>query len=321
MNVLITGGAGFLGQRLAARLLADARVKRLTLLDRAAPAAPAVQADPRVSTVAGDVASLDILEQTITRETTAIFHLAAVVSGMAEAEFDVGMRANLDATRSLLEVCRSRRHAPKVIFSSSVAVYGGSLPPVVDDGTALTPQTSYGTQKAIGELLVNDYSRRGFVDGRVLRLPTVSVRAGRPNAAASSFASGIIREPLNNEEAICPVAASSRMWLIAPATVTECFVVAHDLPAAAFGPTRSVNLPGLSITVGEMVQALTRVAGPDAAARIRWEEDARIARMVATWPGALDNTRALALGFPSDSDFDTVIRSYMAEQAGSGVFR
>ena len=310
MNALITGGAGFLGQRLAARLLKDDRVTHITLLDQVPPPFPV---DSRVSVLVGDVAGVPLLEQAITRETDAIFHLAAVVSGMAEAEFDVGMRANLDATRSLLDVCRSRGHVPRVVFSSSVAVYGGPLPPTVNDRVALNPQTSYGTQKAIGELLVNDYSRRGFVDGRVLRLPTVSVRPGRPNAAASSFASGIIREPLNGEEAICPVAAPSQMWLISPTTVTECLVVGHDLPGAAFGPTRAVNLPGLSVSVGEMVAALERVAGPEVTARIRWTEDARISRMVATWPGALDNTRALALGFPSDTDFESVIRSYIAE--------
>ncbi len=176
-------------------------------------------------------------------------------------------------TRSLLEICRARGHHPRVVFTSSVAVYGGQLPETVLETTALRPQTSYGTQKAIGELLLNDYSRRGFVDGRALRLPTISVRPGRPNAAASSFASGIIREPLNGEPSVCPVDRDARLWLMSPATVVDCLIAAHNLPADALGTSRSLNLPGISVTVGEMVDALTRLAGPTVTARIRWERD------------------------------------------------
>src|SRR5207302_7575062 len=179
----------------------------------------------------------------VDEDTTSIFHLAAIVSGMAEADFDIGLRINIDASRALLDVCRARGHQPRVVFTSSVAVYGGDLPAVVLDTTAVNPQSSYGTQKAIAELLVNDFSRRGFVDGRVLRLPTVSVRSGRPNAAASSFASGIIREPLNGEDAICPVAPETRMWLTSPDTAVACLIVGHELDSNALGQTRVVNLP------------------------------------------------------------------------------
>ena len=217
MKVLITGGAGFLGQRLARELLARGSLKdakgapqaltQLVLLD-------VVQAndfgDSRVRTEVGDIAEQSVLERVIDSDTAAIFHLAAIVSGQAEADFDLGMRINLDASRLLLDVCRQRGHRPRVLFTSSVAVYGGELPEIVQNDTALNPQSSYGAQKAIAELLLNDYSRRGFVDGRVLRLPTISVRPGRPNAAASSFASGIIREPLNGEQAVCPVDGSTR---------------------------------------------------------------------------------------------------------------
>jgi nucleoside-diphosphate-sugar epimerase len=255
-----------------------------------------------------------VLERAVRADTDCVFHLAAIVSGMAEAEFDLGMRVNLDATRTLLEVCRAGGRVPRVVFTSSVAVYGGPLPDVVLDSTAVSPQSSYGTQKAIGELLVNDYSRKGFVDGRVLRLPTVSVRPGRPNAAASSFASGIIREPLNGETSVCPVDPDTRLWLISPATATQCLLTALDLPGDVFGLSRTVNLPGLSVTPREMAAALERVAGADAAARIQWTRDARIERIVATWPGAWDTSRARALGFPQDTDFETVIREYLAER-------
>ena len=324
MNVLITGGAGFLGQRLARALLARGRlrggdgdeqpIQQITLVDVApAPALP----DARVREVIGDISDRSILERAIDDRTTSIFHLAAIVSGMAEAEFDLGMRMNVDATRLLLEVCRQAGNRPRVVFSSSVAVFGGDLPETVLDTTALNPQTSYGVQKAIGELLVSDYSRRGFIDGRSLRLPTISVRPGKPNAAASSFASGIVREPLNGETAVCPVGPEARMWLMSPAAVVDCFFRAHDLPSGQLGSARSLNLPGISVTVGEMVAALERVAGPDVARLVRWERDDRIAGMVAGWPGAFDAARARALGFRGDQSFDDIVRAYMGELASA----
>jgi nucleoside-diphosphate-sugar epimerase len=245
-----------------------------------------------------------------------VFHLAAIVSGMAESDFDLGMRVNLDATRLLLDTCRARGTCPRFVFTSSVAVYGGELPDPVLDATALVPQSSYGTQKAIAELLINDYSRRGFVDGRSLRLPTISVRPGRPNAALSSFASGIIREPLAGVEAVCPVDPVARLWLMSPSTVMDCLLAAQALPSSALGVQRSLNLPGLTVSVGEMVAALERVAGAEVVRLIRWEPDPRVQRMVATWPGACDATRARALGFPADRNFDDIIRQHQAERDG-----
>jgi nucleoside-diphosphate-sugar epimerase len=320
MTIVITGGSGFLGRRLAETLLErgvlggadgrDARIDRITLVD-VVPAAGLT--DSRVRQVTGDVADRQLLERAIDAETTSVFHLAAIVSGQAEADFDLGMRVNLDASRHLLEICRTHGQRPRVVFTSSVAVYGGDLPATVPDDLAVTPQTSYGTEKAMAELLINDYTRRGFVDGRSLRLPTISVRHGRPNAAASSFASGIIREPLNGEISVCPVGAATRVWLLSPRTVVECFIKAHDIDGATLGSNRLLSLPGMSITVGEMVASLARVAGADVAGRVRFEPDPRIERMVATWPGELAATRARALGFPSDTDFDEVVRRYMAE--------
>ena len=322
MHVLITGGAGFLGKALAAQLLrrghlagvagGNEQIERITLTDVVGAEG---SDDRRVVPVSGDIADRTLLQQLITIQTTAIFHLAAVVSGQAEVDFDLGMRVNLDGTRTLLEVCRAVGHRPRVVFASSVAVYGGALPEVVLDSTPLTPQTSYGTQKAIGELLVADYTRKGFIDGRSLRLPTVTVRPGKPNAAASSFASGIIREPVNGEESVCPVDRSTRMWVISPESAVGGFIHAHDLPGDRLGSNRSISLPGLSVTVGEMAAALERVAGPAAAARIRWERDPRITQLVDTWPGTLDAGRARELGFPHDQNFDAIVRAYVESRS------
>jgi nucleoside-diphosphate-sugar epimerase len=195
-------------------------------------------------------------------------------------------------------------------------VYGGDLPPVVPEDAALRPESSYGTEKAIAELLLCDFTRRGYVDGRALRLPTISVRPGRPNAAASSFASGIIREPLHGEDAVCPVDPETRMWLLSPDAAIEGLVRAHELAPAQWGRTRVLNLPGVSVTVGEMVRALERAAGADVASHVRWQRDERISRLAGTWPGALDDARARALGFRADADFDAIVRTYMRTLTG-----
>jgi D-erythronate 2-dehydrogenase len=254
---------------------------------------------------AGAAASL------VTAKTSLIFHLAAIVSSQAESDFDLGWRINLDVTRQLLEACRHARAGIRFVFSSSLAVFGGPLPAVVDDTTAVTPQSSYGTQKAMGELLVNDYSRKGYVDGLSLRLPTICVRPGRPNQAASSFVSSIIREPLHGEEAICPVSASLGLWLSSPATVIENLVHAATVNAAALGGWRTVNLPGISVTVQQMLDALERLTNAATLARVRFEPNAAINAIVSSWPGAMDNSRALQLGFRVDSHFDSFIQQYM----------
>jgi D-erythronate 2-dehydrogenase len=318
MKVLITGGAGFLGQRLASQLLAQGQltdshgqlqtISELVLVD---VVAAHDFNDVRVKVVTGDIADGALMRATIDTQTTSIFHLAAIVSGQAEADFELGMRINLDASRLLLDICRELGHKPKVVFTSSVAVYGGKLPDVVQDTTALNPQSSYGAQKAIGELLLNDYSRRGFVDGRVLRLPTISVRPGKPNKAASSFASGIIREPLNVEVAVCPVATDLRLWLLSPRGAIASLIAGHELAGEMFGASRTVNLPGLSVSVGEMIAALEDVAGSDVTARISYAPDPAIERIVKSWPGAWDTARAEALGLTADADFASIIRAYM----------
>jgi len=240
-----------------------------------------------------------------------IFHLAAVVSGGAEADFDLGYRVNLDGTRLLLEACRKLARPPKVVFASSVAAFGGVLPEVLDDSTTPTPQTSYGTQKVIGEYLIADFTRKGMIDGRSLRLPTIVVRPGKPNLAASSFASGIIREPLAGVAAECPVPDSTGVWILSPRRVVEAFLHAHDLPSGAWPSSRVVNLPGITLTVREMIDAMGRVAGREAVDRVKFVPDPRIQGIVKTWPVRFRTERALAMGFKPDNDFETIVREHV----------
>jgi nucleoside-diphosphate-sugar epimerase len=316
MRIVITGGCGFLGRRVAIRLLERGcglgPIDELVLFDNAAPALP-LPKDNRLRLITGDIADRDTVAQLIAPGTDAVFHLAAIVSGEAEANTDLGYRVNLDGTRCVLEACRALETAPRLVFASSLAVYGGGLPPAVGDDTALTPQTSYGTQKALGELLVNDYSRKGFVDGRALRLPTVVVRPGRPNRAASTFASSIIREPLSGQDAVCPVAPDTVMALASPRRIVEGLVHALDLPAASFGASRSLQLPGFSVAVGEMAAALRRAGGEAAYTRIRWQPDPQIQSIVTGWPQALATPRAEALGFGRDRDIDEVIAAFIED--------
>ena len=236
-----------------------------------------------------------------------------MVSGQAEADTDLGYRVNLDGTRAVLDACRALGTCPRVVFASSLAVYGGALPPAVGDDTPLTPQTSYGTQKAIGELLVNDYSRKGFVDGRAVRLPTVVVRPGRPNRAASTFASSMIREPLAGREAVCPVSPDTVMALASPRRIVAGLLHAHDLPADAFGASRSLQLPGFSVAVGEMAAAVRRAGGEAAYARIRWQPDPQIQQIISGWPQALLAQRAEALGFTADSGIDEAVQAFIED--------
>ncbi len=311
MQILITGGGGFLGQRLALALLrSDMPFDELVLVDLILPANPTH--DRRVICHRADLSEMGIAESLVNPDTTLIFHLAAIVSSHAEADFDLGYRVNLDVTRNLLEACRHTRPGIRFVFSSSLAVYGGVLPAEVTDHTVITPQSSYGIQKAMGELLVNDYSRKGFVDGRVARLPTVCVRPGRPNKAASSFVSSIIREPLQGEMAVCPVTTDLALWLSTPDTVVQNLLHAGRLDAEALGSWRTLNLPGIGITVQQMLDALQHHSDAATLARVRFEPDDAIHRIVSSWPGRIDTTRALQLGFGVDHSFDEFIQQFIS---------
>ena len=316
MRIVITGGCGFLGRRVAIRLLergsALGAVDELVLFDNAEPALPLPE-DRRITLVTGDIADRDTVRALIAPGTDAVFHLAAIVSGQAEADTDLGYRVNLEGTRAVLDGCHALGTCPRLVFASSLAVYGGALPPAVGDDTALNPQSSYGTQKAIGELLVNDYSRKGFIDGRALRLPTVVVRPGLPNRAASTFASSMIREPLTGKGAVCPVSPDTVMALASPRRIVDGLVHALGIPAAAFGTNRSLQLPGFSVSVGEMAQALRRAGGEAAYALIRWQPDPAIQAIVGSWPKALSTSGAEALKFACDKDIDEVVQFFIED--------
>ena len=312
MKLLVTGAAGFLGGRLARAALAG--IPGLPTLSRlvAVDTVPCVFDDPRVDCRTGTITDDDFTRSIVDNDVDIVYHLAAIVSGQAEAEFDLGMKVNVDATRALLEACRRLKKPPRFIFTSTVAVFGGSLPAVVPDSAAVTPQSSYGSAKAIDELLVNEYSRRGFIDGVVCRLPTIAVRPGAPNAAASSFVSGIIREPLAGIDTVCPVPLDTLLWISSPAVATSNLVHAACVPASDLGDRRTVNLPGLSVTPQDLLDSLERVAGAAVRARVRCELDRRIMDIVCTWPGAFDVSRALRLGFSADPDIDAVVRQFIA---------
>ena len=331
VNVVITGGAGFLGARLARELLAAGSLdvagggarplSRLTLIDRV-PLPADLAGDGRLTGVRGDLgepAGLTGAGRDAVTGADVIFHLAAAVSGECEADFDLGMRANLQATEALLALCRAAGTNPVVVFSSSAAAVGDSadhpLPPVVDDQTLPNPQTSYGVQKVIGEQLLADYTRKGFVRGRAPRLMTVCVRPGRPNAAASGFFSSIIREPLAGQRAVCPVDARTEVALTSPAKAIGGLLCAATSSEDAWGGRSAVNLPALTVTVADMVAALERVAGPAASGLIDWVPDPVVARMVATWPTRFRGERAARLGLAPDPDIDAVIGMHLAETA------
>ncbi len=309
MHILITGGAGFLGQRLARHLLKNAELQSLTLADITLPPVPG--GDVRVNSRQSDLSQPQTAKDLITPDITAVYHLAAVVSAQAEANFNLGMSVNCDGTRYLLEAVKHQAPGAMFIFASSLAVFGGDLPAMITDETAIRPQSSYGMQKAVSELWVNDYSRRGFIDGRVLRLPTVCVRPGKPNAAASSFASSIIREPLQGNPAICPVDLSLPLWLTSPSTVTANLAHCMALPANSVG--YAVNLPGITVTVQAMIDALGRVSDQQTLERIQYQPDGDISQIVAGWPSRFDVSKAEALGFERDHTFDDMIRSFITE--------
>ena len=314
-----------LGRKLAERLALDGRlggaaIDRLSLVDAMSPARPAGAAF-EVAELVADLADLGVAEQALMDRPEVVFHLAAVVSGEAEADFEKGYRVNLDGTRRLLEAIRAvgGGYRPRVVFSSSIAVFGAPFPGVIGDDFCATPLTSYGTQKAIGELLVSDYSRRGFCDGVGIRLPTICVRPGTPNLAASGFFSNIIREPLNGREAILPVADDVRHWFASPRAAIAFLVHAATLETSALGNRRCLTMPGLSATVAEQIAALRRTAGDDVVGLIRREPDATIASIVAGWPQAFETSRADALGFRAEADFDEIIRVYVEDELAGRI--
>ena len=311
MNILITGGGGFLGSRLAQALTQRDPNARITLLDVQFP--PGLE--QKYACVKGDLASPEVIARALKPDTDSVYHLASVVSGGAEQDFDLGYRVNLEGTRNLLEACRKLAKPPKLVFTSSVAAFGGTMPDVLDDSTTPTPQTSYGTQKVCCEYLIADYTRKGMIDGRSLRLPTIVVRPGKPNLAASSFASGIIREPLTGVEAECPVPDTTGVWILSPRRVVEAFMHAHDLPASAWPSSRVVNLPGITLSVREMLEAMGRVAGADAVKRVKFVPDQRIQGIVKTWPVRFRTERADAMGFKADASFEDVVRDFLDRPA------
>ena len=319
MRILITGGGGFIGQQVARALLAPDRtrgstgastqVSELILLDQAF--APGRLEEARIKYVTGDILDRQFIRSTFAAPIDAVFHFASVVSAGAEADFDLGMRVNVDGMRMVLEACRENSVAPRVVFTSSVAAFGGSLPEVVTDSTATTPQSSYGTQKVIGELLVNDYTRKGYIDGRCVRLPTIVVRPGKPNRAASGFMSNILREPLKGEPAVCPVPARTKMWIASPHSAVNALLHAMDLPAGEWGWNRTLNAPGITVSVAEALSALGCIAGPETSGLVRFVADPAVEKIVSGWPVHFATSRADGLGFTRDSSIEDIIKSHI----------
>ena len=323
MKVLIIGAAGMVGRKLTDRILADGTlagqaITRLDLVDIVAPARPDSSID--IHTEAVDLSRPGAAEQVIASRPDTIFHLAAIVSGEAEADFDKGYAVNLDGTRHLFEAIRQAHLAegyrPRVVFTSSIAVFGAPFPERIGDEFFSAPLTSYGTQKAMGELLLADYSRRGFLDGVGIRLPTIVIRPGKPNKAASGFFSGILREPLAGLPAVLPVADDVRHWFASPRAAVGYLVHAAGIDTEKLGARRSLNMPGISATVAEEIEALRRAAGDKAVALIRREPDEAIIKMVSGWARDFDPARAIALGFTTDADFDAIVRAHIEDELG-----
>ena len=327
MHILVTGAAGMIGRKLAARLgsdraLAGRAIRRMTLVDIVAPEKPAGTSF-EVATVATDLAAPGAAAEAVGGRPDVVFHLAAIVSGEAESDFEKGYRVNFDATRELLEAIRlaGDGYRPKLVFASSIAVFGAPFPDAIGDEFFLTPLTSYGTQKAIGELLLADYTRRGFLDGVGIRLPTIAVRPGKPNKAASGFFSSIIREPLAGQDAVLPVSEDVRHWFASPRAAVGFLVHAAGLASDRLGARVNLTMPGVCCTVGEEIAALTRIAGTNVAGRIRREPDETIAKIVAGWPQNFDARRALALGFRAEASFDDIIRAHIEDELGGRIAR
>jgi len=325
MHILITGAAGMIGRKLVARLVAAGAlngkpIDKLTLIDVSAPQKPQGFAGS-VVTSAGDIADAAAAHRAVADRPDVIFHLAAVVSGEAELDFEKGVHVNLDGSRALIEAIRAtgEGYRPRLVFTSSIAVFGAPFPETIADDFHLTPLTSYGTQKAIVELLLADYTRRGFLDAIGIRLPTIVVRPGRPNKAASGFFSSIIREPLNGEEAVLPVEDSVLHWHASPRAAVGFLIHAAGVDREKLGPRVNLTMPGVCCTVAEQIAALRRIAGDKVAARIRREPDPLVARIVAGWPSRFDPRRALALGFQAEASFDEIIRVHIADELGGKI--
>ena len=313
MRILVLGAAGMIGRRLVDRLraagtLAGRKIERFVQVDAVAPA-----------DVIADIADLGVAAGLASDRPDVIFHLAAVVSGEAEADFDKGYRVNVDGMRSLLEALRAEGHAPRLVFASSIAVFGPPLPEVIGDEHASTPATSYGTQKAIAELLLCDYTRRGFVDGVGVRLPTICVRPGAPNRAVSGFFSSIIREPLNGHVAVLPVRTSVRHWHASPRAAVGFLLHAATIDGDALGDRRCLTMPGVSVTVAEQIEALRAVGGDEMLRLIRYELDESVMRIVSGWPQRFDARRALDLGFRADESFAQIVRIHVEDELGGRI--
>jgi nucleoside-diphosphate-sugar epimerase len=322
MHILIIGAAGMVGRKLTERLVKDGslggrEITRATLHDVVTPEKPA-NASFEVTTLASDFSEVGEAEKLVGARPDVIFHLAAIVSGEAEAEFDKGYRINLDGTRRLFEAVRQvgDGYKPRLVFTSSVAVFGAPFPEAIGDEFFHTPLTSYGTQKAIGELLLSDYSRRGFFDGVGIRLPTICVRPGKPNKAASGFFSNIIREPLAGQEAVLPVTEDVRHWHASPRSAVGFLLHAATLDTGKLGWRRNLSMPGVSVTVGEQIDSLRRVAGHKVVARIRREPDPVIIGIVAGWPRNFAPNRAESLGFTAEKSFDDIVRAHIDDELG-----
>ncbi len=320
MKIMITGGGGFIGQKLARKLADNGQlnqrvISRIALADIQQPN-PLIASMP-VDYIKADISNKSDVEVLFSEEVDVVFHLAAVVSGEAETNFDLGRRVNLEGSINILDAAArqtaTRGNMPVVIFASSAAVHGGEAPELITDGVELNPQTSYGTQKAMIELLLQDYSRKGFLNGRGLRLPAVTIRPGKANTAASSFMSSIFRDTLQGEHANCPVTKDFPVWHTAPRTVVENFIHAASIPAGNFGYNRNLNLPGRTDTIGEMINQMTRVAGPEAETRITWNRDPQIEEIVLGWRGSFRPEKALALGFAADHSFADSVRYFLED--------
>jgi D-erythronate 2-dehydrogenase len=325
MHILVTGAAGMIGRKLTARLVADGAlngqaIEKLTLIDVFVPQSPE-KFSGKIDAAAADIADAAAVRAAVAGRPEVIFHLAGVVSGEAEVDFEKGMRVNLDGSRGLLDAIRAAGdgYRPRLVFTSSIAVFGAPFPPAISDDFHLTPLTSYGSQKAATELLLADYTRRGFLDGVGIRLPSIVVRPGRPNKAASGFFSSIIREPLNGEEAVLPVADSVLHWHASPRASVGFLVHAAGLDAGKLGPRVNLTMPGVCCTVAEQIAALRRIAGDKVVSRIRREPDPLVARIVAGWPSRFDPARALALGFRAEGSFDDIIRVHIADELGGKI--